>query len=200
MFGGALIVAGIFWLFDEAGILRIRTGYIAPIVLIAIGVLLVAASNRRGTRTWLIVAGAILTAVLASDSAAVNRFGDGADTRAGDNVERPVSGADIHPYRLGAGKLTVDLTYLVLKERTYTVEARVGAGTIRVLVPAGVPVRVEARSGGGTLQAVGNRRSGVGVRLETEMTNYSERRPRIDLHLRAGVGSIYVTRERSRAP
>jgi predicted membrane protein len=195
--GAILIIAGIGWLLDTAGFVDIPLRALLPVALIVIGIALVVEA-RRGSHSGLIVAGAVITLILATSSTAERSaeridFGD----RVGENVERPRTANDLHPYRLDAGNLTIDLTKLVLSKKTYHVSARVQAGRIDVLVPAGVPLHIKARSGVGSLRLVGNRRSGVGVRASTASPNYRSKRPRIDLNLRVGVGSIQVTRERS---
>lgn len=193
VFGAVLIIVGLGWVLDTSGIVEIPVRVLLPIALIGIGVGLVVGA-RRGSHTPLIVAGVIITVILASGSGIDNRRDFDLGDDVGDNVERPLSARDLHPYRLGAGTLTIDLTRIELTKRTYKVEARVGAGRIHVFVPRGVPLRIEMRSGAGSLEAVGGRRNGIGVRLESESGNYDSKKPRFDLHLRAGVGSIRVAR------
>ena len=192
---------GAVWLLEASGVIEFPLRALVPLALIGVGVGLVVGS-RHGSYPALIVSGVVLTLLLAAGwgdrRPAVWRSVPPPD-RVGDRVERPLTASDLLPYRLGTGRLTVDLTALRLRDRTYRVEASVSAGQLIVIVPEGVPMRVDARSGVGNVQIPGDRSTGFGADQRFEAPGYDDVRPRFDLHLRVGVGSI-VVRQGERRP
>ena len=184
--GAVLIVVGITWLLEAAGFINVSLDALAPLALIVIGVGLVIGS-RRGSYPLLIVLGVVLTVFLAASSEdELSAFG-------GEHYEQPTDSSQLHPYRLGAGTLTVDLTALDLDSETYDVDVRVGTGRIRVFVPEGVPVRVVASAGAGSLRVLGETSAGFSPDVDRETPDFDDDEPRIDLRLRIGVGTITVT-------
>jgi hypothetical protein len=183
-----LILLGIGWLLQTAGIVHFDADIIAPIALIGIGIALVVGSPR-GLHVPLLVGGIILAVILAGDS---HRFASPTvrDARAGRTLT-PLSASDLHPYRIGAGNLTIDLTALPLNGESYAVSARAGTGRIHLIVPSGTAVTVRARSSVGSLDIFGQRTNGIGTN-DTVNISYPGR-TRFVLDLRVGAGSILVT-------
>ncbi len=190
--GAILVVLGAVWLLQVAGVFDFPLRALTPLALIGVGIGLVAGS-RRGSYTGLIVLGVVLTLLLMVGSS--DREDDSGRFWLSPSVthfERPLESSELRPYRIDTGRLTVDLTELRLDERTYKVSARVGAGQLVVVVPEGVPIRVNARSGVGNVDIAGDEASGIGADEDFEAPGFDEARPRFDLHLRVGVGSIRV--------
>jgi len=184
--GAVLIVVGVIWLLEAAGIIAVSLDALAPLALIVIGIGLVVGS-RRGSYPLLIILGVVLTVFLAASSEdELSAFG-------GEHYEQPTDSSQLHPYRLGAGTLTVDLTALDLDSETYDVDVRVGTGRIRVFVPEGVPVRVVASAGAGSLRVLGETSAGFSPDVDRESPDWGDDEPRFDLRLRIGVGTITVT-------
>jgi hypothetical protein len=168
---------------------------LAPLALIGIGIGLVAGA-RHGSYPILIAIGVVLTILLALGSPDDRPLiGRRFDADIGNHVERPLRAADLKPYRIDTGRLTIDLTRLRLSDRTYVITARVGAGQLIVIVPEGVPIRVRARSSVGNIRVPGEGSSGFGADQSFEAPGYDVARPRFDLNLRVGVGSIHVTQD-----
>lgn len=193
--GALLVVLGAVWLLEAAGVIDFPLRALVPLALMGVGIGLVVGA-RHGSYPVLIGVGVVLTVLLALGSTDGGDL-DGwervpNDSRVGNRVERPVDPSDLRPYRIGTGRLTIDLTALRLRERTYEVSARVGAGQLVVVVPEGVPMRVNARSGVGNVQIPGDRTTGFGADQNFEAPGYDDVRPRFDLDLRVGVGSIVV--------
>jgi len=189
--GAVLVVLGIGWLLQTAGIVHFDSNIIAPIALIGIGVALVAGSPR-GMHVPLLIAGIVLTAVLAGDTGMHNRTMH-AQPVSGSSAQRPLTAADIHPYSVGAGNLVVDLTALPHNGETYRISGRVGTGRLEVIVPSGMAVSVDARSAVGNLDIFGQHSSGIST---NDLVNISyPGRTRFVLHLRAGAGSIQVVHD-----
>jgi hypothetical protein len=192
--GSLLVILGGVWLLQEAGILDFPLRALTPLALIGVGVGLVIGS-RHGSYPWLIAIGVVLTVLMAvnspsNDVTTPDRFDFAPSVN---HVERPLEGSDLRPYRIDTGRLTIDLTDMELDDRTYNVSARVGAGQLVVVLPDGVPIRVRARSGVGNVRVPGDESSGIGARKEFEAPGFDDARPRFDLNLRIGVGSIRVT-------
>lgn len=113
-------------------------------------------------------------------------------------TERPVLAADLNPsYRVGAGELVIDLTDVTdlpaLDGRT--LELDVSVGSIRVLVPEDLAVRVDAAAHGpGSIELFGQSRDGI----DTTFEDTFDPRPGDDLPLltidaEVNLGEIEVT-------
>ena len=100
--------------------------------------------------------------------------------------------ADLTEYELGVGNLQVDLRQLQVPAGTTLVEARVGIGELDVELPDGVSVQVEATSGLGEVQVLGQEEGGFGSRVDAVGLGGGDRRLRLDL--RVGLGQVRVER------
>ncbi len=188
--GAALILLGVLWLLQTTDVVNVDGDLIAPIALVVIGVLL-AVSARHGLHVPLFVAGIVLTVVLAGNDVGTSTARRLEREPRTNQTEIPTSPAELRPYRLGAGTLTIDLTRLPLeRDASYHVEGRVGAGRIEVFVPSGVSVKVTARTGAGNISIFGRRSSGLGS--DTTSGIEYPNRAHFDIELRAGVGSVVV--------
>ena len=77
---------------------------------------------------------------------------------------RPASVGEIpESYRLGAGALLIDLRGVDFAGRTVEMDARVGAGEVRVLIPESLSADVRGRVGMGVLQVGDWEKGGIGV-------------------------------------
>jgi phage shock protein PspC (stress-responsive transcriptional regulator) len=122
------------------------------IFVLAVGlvILWVSRSGRwRGRLLRLFVAlvvaalAAFVTAVVLAFSWFNVSLGDGV----GDHVYAPATAASIAPsYRLGVGNLRIDLSSIQPGASELHVKAKVGVGELRIVVPDGVPVQVDARA------------------------------------------------------
>lgn len=192
--GATLVILGGVWLLQETGVVDVPLRALMPLALIGVGIGLVVGA-RRGSYPGLIALGVVLTILLMLGSPTERNdvFGRFDRSPVESDVERPLEASDLHPYRIDTGRLTIDLTRLRLDDRTYRISARVGAGQLVVIVPEGVPIRVNARSGVGNVEIPGDESSGIGADKEFEAPGFDDARPRFELHLRVGVGSIRVT-------
>lgn len=122
------------------------------IFVLAVGlvILWVSRSGRwRGRLLRLFVAlvvaalAAFVTAVVLAFSWFNVSLGDGV----GDHVYAPATAASIAPsYRLGVGNLRIDLSSIQPGTSELHLKAKVGVGELRIVVPDGVPVQVDARA------------------------------------------------------
>ncbi|HEX2046479.1 MAG TPA: LiaF domain-containing protein, partial [Acidimicrobiales bacterium] len=162
---------------------------LALALLLTGGALIVGA--WRGRARWLIPVGLILAAVLAAAAVV-----DDVPIRggAGDPRFRPVTIEELRsPYRLGAGELVVDLGDLDLRGQTVEVVASVAAGSLLVVVPRDAALDVDARVGAGDLRLLGRHSDGFAVD-RTVVESGRDGAGRIVLRARAGIGEVEVRR------
>ena len=177
----ALLLAGAgAWL---AGI----DGRLAAWAVVAIGVMLILTAFTGGAR-WLVlpaVAFALAVAVIAA--AHVDLHGG-----IGERTYRPQTlNALRKGYRLGAGRLEVDLRDVAFPPGSTRLHVRLGAGELVVLVPRGVCVATRARIGGGYVGALERRVGGLDVDW-SESPSPPPRTPRLVLDGNVGLGALLV--------
>lgn len=161
----------------------------AALIVVGCGLLVGAWFGRsRG----LIALGCLLT-VATLAAAAVSAVSVPVAGGAGNRTWAPASVAELRPlYQLGAGEATLDLSRLRAVDGRH-VQARVGLGQLRVLVPWDVDVTVHGRTGAGNLTLFGDDRADRG--LERRITDPGVGSTgSIDLDLKVGVGVIEVDR------
>jgi phage shock protein PspC (stress-responsive transcriptional regulator) len=120
------------------------------LLVVGLAVLWVSRSGRWGGRLLRLAVALVVAALAAAVTAVVLAFswfnvslGDGV----GDRVYAPATAASIAPsYKLGVGKLRLDLSGIQPAKKELHVTAKVGVGELRVVVPDGVPVQVDAHA------------------------------------------------------
>ena len=191
LFGGLLILLGVAWLLDAAGVYELRWQSALAIALMAVGASLLA-SARSGSHGGLVFLGLILTpaVIAASVIPAVNPLNG-----AGERSYAPTTVAAVQPeYELGAGPLNLDLRDLaVAPGERVPIAASVGLGELTVRVPDGVAVDVVATTGGGDVRILGREWNGLGIEVDESVAG-SELAGRLVLELAVGLGAIEVTR------
>ncbi len=164
-------------------------GVAVAIIAIVAGVALIAAGLLGGPR-WLILPVIVLVLPLAVVSAA------GIDLRGGvgDRDYRPSSVAALQPeYRIGAGRMTVDLRAL----ESANVKVRVGLGEAVVRVPDGACVSTDAHVGAGQADLPDSPgHSGLDVDVWSPATGTAVVHVKADV----GVGHLLIERDGGRAP
>lgn len=194
--GALLILAGVGWLLDAAGILVFDWGLFLSAALIVVGAALLLVPDPR-SRGALIPLGVILTILLGFGAGdpirRVSRVTVGGGL--GDKVERPREVDDIPSrYRLQFGELRIDLTDLDLSKGTTDVEASVGVGELEVIIPDNVDFSVSAQVGAGEIQMPDRTSSGADLEEDYKTGNFDQSDERLDLKLGAGFGEIRVRR------
>jgi phage shock protein PspC (stress-responsive transcriptional regulator) len=169
-------------------------GFLA-LSLLAVGAAMVIGA-RFGRARGLIPVGLLLAALATAAS-----FTDvSLEGGAGQRLRHPLTVGAVHPYRLGAGELTVDLTDLQLTEgKTVVVDARVGLGQLTVLVPDNVQVRAKTHVGIGQVDVLGKHGEGTSVDETTTLRPSVETGKRLELDLNAGIGEITVEAQHAAA-
>lgn len=132
-----------------------------------------------------LVAVVLAVAVAASFAWFNVSLGDGV----GDKTYRPATQSLLEPdYKLGIGRLTVDLSSLAANAPRQ-VDARVGIGRLKVIVPRDATVAVDARAKAGDIHDLGLERSGRNVGVRTGSG-------KLTIHARIGAGRIDIVRAR----
>ncbi|MGH9112344.1 MAG: PspC domain-containing protein [Acidimicrobiales bacterium] len=188
-----LIVGGTAWLLDELEVATLSVGDGLGIGLLVIGLGLVVAAWRG--RAWsLVFLGLVLTSVLAVGEVLDVPF----DAGMGDRTVVVDGRRELdRRHELFAGDLVIDLTRAPLPDaRTTVVEAAVGMGELRVIVPGDANVDVEARVAVGIVAGeLAPTPEEGGVTLDESFgATGSETGADLELDLQVGFGRVEVDR------
>ncbi len=186
----ALVAAIAIWsvLFAVAGAwLAGIDGRLAAWVVVAIGAALVLSAFTGRARRLVLPAVAFVVSVAVIAAAHVDLHGG-----VGERTYRPHLLSEVrHDYRLGAGRLEVDLRGVAFPPGDTHLHVQLGAGALVVLVPRDVCVATSAQIGGGYAGALEQRSGGLDV-------DWSERpspplhTPRLVLDGDVGLGVLLV--------
>jgi hypothetical protein len=189
--GLLLVLFGVGWLLEVLDVIDFPWDVLVPVALVLVGVALVVASRSGARPGGLIAVGVVLTGVLVIGSAIDFPLGGGV----GERRERPATVAELREdYRLGVGKLTLDLTGLpaAALERDMHTRVRVGIGQLVVIVPERLAVRVEARATLGNVRVLDHEEGGFDVERSFLPTLLDQ--PALELVLSVGLGEVEVRR------
>jgi phage shock protein PspC (stress-responsive transcriptional regulator) len=163
---------------------------VAGFVIVA-GLALIAGAFMGDRARWMILP-ALAVALPAGVVAASNFEVKGGY---GDKTYRPASvGAIRDSYRLGAGKLVVDLRGAHLTPGTHAIKLRLGVGEAQLLVPRDVCVSTRTHLGIGGVQVFDHNSGGVDVDRQEER-GAAPGTPRLMVDANVGVGAIEVHHE-----
>ena len=162
------------------------------VLVIGLAVLWVSRSARWPGRLLKIGIALVVAALAAAVTALVLAFswfnvslGDGI----GNHDYAPITAAAVDSsYKLGVGNLRIDLSSIGPVQRELHVKAKVGVGTLRVFVPYGVPVQVDARAKVGDVHVLSQRDSGRNATIRTG------RAGGYVIDARVGLGTVEVSR------
>ena len=161
---------------------------VVAIVVIAAGATIVAGAFFGGAARWLIVPALALAlpagAVAASD---LNAKGG-----VGDLAYRPATSQALRDhYRVGVGRLVLDLRGTGLTPGDHRVRVEAGVGQVLVLVPANVCVSSRAHVGIGAARVFQRKSGGVDVDWQDDRTA-NPKTPRLILSGDVGIGDFQV--------
>lgn len=179
--GGAFVVGALTVGFGGG----VALGIVLVVVAIAIAALSVPSRRAR----WA-VAPALALALGGAIPAAADidlRGGFGSDHRAPADATTLASGVQ----RLGAGDAVYDLRQTRFERGDTRVHLRVGAGRLRVLVPHGVCVSLDAHAGLGRVVAFGRQAGGADVDVQADPVG-ARRVPRLVLSAKLGAGTVEI--------
>ncbi|MFI8350931.1 PspC domain-containing protein [Streptomyces sp. NPDC085596] len=177
----------------------LQTGLACALVVFGLGIAVSAFLGRTGGGSAFL---ALITALLLAGSAALP---SDVTSHWRHTAWRPAATADVRPvYELGSGSATLDLTELHLtKDQTVATRAGLGAGRLRVIVPADATAVLSIDVGVGDIRLPGDDGKDVDVRpgrhetanLAPDKSTKETGVLRIDLHV--GVGQVEVSRAAS---
>jgi hypothetical protein len=182
-----LIVAGIAALLDVTDVVDVTAQGILATLLVALGGALVVGA-WYGRARGLIPAGVLLALLLGAVTAVDVPVTGGI----GERFWQPAGVEELEPaYELGIGEALLDLSALEHTEGTRDVKVRLGMGDLRIVVPDGMQVEVDAHAGVGDVTVFGRGRSGTDVDLEASGGS----QPLLRIDARLGLGELNVRRE-----
>jgi hypothetical protein len=148
-----------------------------------------AGAALEGYGRWLILPALALALPVAFVSAANIDLHGGA----GDKQYVPNSPFEVKDsYRVGAGRLVVDLRDAQLPPGDHPLKLKVGVGEARLIVPDNVCVATRAKIGMGQVQAFDRANSGIDVDWSDQPTG-PETNPRVVLDADVGIGHVEVS-------
>ncbi len=184
-----IVGASLLWAQRRAG-----SSPTAPELTTSTTAIVVPTSPRRSWRWLKVTVGtfvALVAVVIAAVAAVVAphlHLGDGTGNR---YYQPATTSALRHEYRLGIGKLEIDLSQLKLAANggPTTIDARLGTGHLEVVVPKGVTVLSHSRVVWGDSRMLGQEESGHDV---TDTVGQAHARLVLDAHV--GIGDVEVRR------
>lgn len=186
-----LVGAGVLWLLAGLDIVEVSGTDVLALGLVAVGAALLFAS-WRGRAYALVPIGAVLLGLLIL----AETLDVPLDAGTGNRTVVVDSAAELaEHHQVFAGALTVDLTGAPLaRSRTNQLEASVGMGKLRVIVPVDAHVEVDATSDAGQVVSPGQRAiDQSGINVEESFTIEGDG-PRLDLDLSVAFGTVEVIR------
>jgi phage shock protein PspC (stress-responsive transcriptional regulator)/predicted membrane protein len=185
--GAVLVTVGLFLAAAVAA--GFGGGTAVAIAILVAGVALFVAAFGGGRLRWLIVpafAAALgATAVAAADVDLHGGFKDSTVPYAGD-------AAALHrSYEVGAGRLELDLRRVAFPAGDTRIDARVGVGELKVLVPDDVCVATDSSVGAGAVTWFGHESGGTDLDLFTQPSRRGK--PRVVIRARVGMGHLEIT-------
>jgi phage shock protein PspC (stress-responsive transcriptional regulator) len=161
---------------------------VVAVIVIAAGLALIAGAFLDGRARWLILP-ALAVALPAGVVSAADLDVTGGH---GEKTYRPASADAVLPsYRLGAGKLVVDLRRADLTPGDHPLKLRIGVGEAQLLVPRDVCVSTDSHLGIGGVQVFDRDSGGIDVDWEDQRTAVAGA-PRVVVDANVGIGAFTV--------
>jgi predicted membrane protein len=194
VFGSVLVAAGLAWLVAATDLFDLPWRAVFAGALVAVGAAVVA-SARRERHSGLIVVGAILTVLLTLVSTAEGLLDLPFAGGIGERSYTPQTVTALSSeYRLGIGELVLDLRAVDLPPGETALEASVTIGSLVVILPADVAVRVTGHVTAGEVTMFGTVFSGTGIEETITDSGYAETDVRLRLEASTGLGEVEVRR------
>jgi phage shock protein PspC (stress-responsive transcriptional regulator) len=148
-------------------------------------------ARPRVLRGLAIAAVVVVVLALAAAAAVATAFHVDVGNGIGTRTYVPAAAADVHrDYKLGIGRLRIDLSGVRLPRGETDVDARVGIGELVVTVPENAAVRVKGDAQIGAVDVFDRHADGHDAGLTVGATG----RRVLVLHVRAGLGQVTVKR------
>ena len=190
--GIAILAAATLLFFGSALATAAGGGAAIAVIVILVGAMLIVAAFRGGAR-WLIVP-ALLLAFPAGVVSAADIDLDGG---VGNREYSPTSASDVRDsYKLGVGRLEVDLRAADLPPGETPLKVDLGVGSAEVIVPENVCVSLDSRVGGGYVRLFDRDSGGLDVDWDTNPVP-PKRVPHLVLDGEVGMGALFVVHDPS---
>ena len=148
-------------------------------------------ARPRVLRGLAIAAVVVVVLALAAAAAVATAFHVDVRNGIGTRTYVPASAADVHrDYKLGIGRLRLDLSGVRLPRGETDVDARVGIGDLVVTVPENAAVRAKGDAQVGAVDVFDRHADGHNAGLTVGATGHRV----LVLHVRAGLGQVTVRR------
>jgi phage shock protein PspC (stress-responsive transcriptional regulator) len=159
---------------------------LAAWIVVGLGAIVLASAFTR--HRWVLPAALAFALPVAIVAAARVDFSGGVGAR----DYRPLALVQLrHEYKLGAGRLEIDLRGISFPAGTSTLRARLGAGELVVLVPDSVCVATRARIGGGYVGALDRETQGLDVDWSSRVAPPQRARVLV-VQARVGLGAMFI--------
>jgi phage shock protein PspC (stress-responsive transcriptional regulator) len=192
LIGVGLVGAAVAVLLARATLWPVAGGGWFLILLVGLGVLWASRGRTRGrifVRVLVATFVTLLITAIAAVSIAIAWFDVSLSDGVGDQTYKPAAVTDLRPsYDLGVGDLALDLTNLGPVTEPTTIHTRVGVGEIRITLPEGLPVAVDAHAKVGQLDVLDQHHGGRDVGLSNQGA------ARLVIDAKVGAGRIHVER------
>lgn len=188
--GGVLVLIGALWLLERAGLVDLNVTTVLAVGTIVIGVSLMILATD-GPHSGLIVFGTIV-ALIATLTAAAPL--EGFQGGVGERAVQVTRAQDLEPgYNLAMGNLTIDLRDLSSLDTVESFKANVGMGELRIRVPEGVAVSIDASAGAGDIQVFDRSSNGLGVDLSYQTDGFDSAAEGLVITAEVFMGRVEVT-------
>ena len=185
-FSVVLLAAGVLAAVQLSNAAEVSAGVAFAVLLIVVGCGLLA-GTWFGRSRGLIAVGLVLTVMTAVASVADVPVSGGA----GERFWRPLSADELErEYRLGAGRLELDLREVELDGRARRVEVSLGTGRLRVLLPPDVDVDLDTHVGMGSADVLGREDGGIDLDRHVDLRRQGD--GRLVLHIELGLGRLEI--------
>ena len=189
--GALLLVAGFFGLLDVLDVYDVDVSVLLAASVAVVGAGVVAGFQLGRRVGGLLVLGLVLLAAFGIAASTPVTFSSGI----GDRNEHPLTASSIdREYELGIGDFTLDLADADLPAGTTRVEARLGIGELVVIVPADATVVVDAHTGLGRVDALGQEDDGAGADEQVVSPGATADAPVLELEADVAIGNLEVRR------
>jgi predicted membrane protein len=166
-----LIVLGLLLLAGNLNLLRVDWSTLGPVMLILFGAWLVWRAFQRNPYI----------------SGASYGFGDYRPDLAGKEIRN-------ENFSHGLGDFDLDLTRATIPDGPSSVRASHGFGSLKIVVPRDLAVRVKASAGFGDVTVFDQKHEGIGPHIDFQSNGYAAAARKLDLAASVGFGDVKVLR------
>jgi hypothetical protein len=189
LFGLVLLMLGMLWLLDVAGMFDITWTLVGSFILILIGVLLIAAA-RHGSHGGMIFLGIVLSVVVLLGSLASWPSFEGG---VGDRAISPGSITDLaSEYNWGVGSQEIDLRAIDFPEGETLIAVQMGVGDLQIHLPPDLAYHIEWSVGLGDAQILDRNQSGISLDGTYESEGYEDAERQLSIEVQLGMGALEV--------